>query len=170
MPMRLLSTPMNNSCSTAALYDAFETRCSSCFTQFLQYGGRSAFDGRIRTVECREDNLLVRKLLETASPGEVLVVDGGGSLAAALLGDMLAGLGARNGWSGIVIHGVVRDVHALAAIDFGVKALGSNPRKSSKRGTGTVDALVTFGGVTFTPGHWLYSDDDGILVASEPLA
>ena len=161
---------MSVSFTTADLFDAHEARCSSCTLQFRQYGGRPIFSGRIRTVECREDNALVRSLLETSSAGEVLVVDGGGSLATALLGDRLAGLGAQNGWSGIVIHGAVRDVRALATLAFGVKALGSNPRKSGKRGTGVIDGEIAFGGVIFTPGHWLYSDDDGILVASAPLA
>ncbi len=52
---------------------------------------------------------------------------------------------------------------------IGIKALGSNPRKSGKTGSGAADVPVTFGGVTFTPGHWLYSDEDGLLVAAEPL-
>ena len=155
--------------STADLSDAFASRCVSCAEQFIQYGGRRIFSGRIRTVACREDNALIRRLLETPSPGEVLVVAGGGSLGAALLGDVLAGLGLGNGWSGVVIHGAVRDVRALATINFGVKALGTNHLRSTKLGTGLIDGVVTFGGVAFNPGHWLYSDDDGILVAPVPL-
>lgn len=109
-------------------------------------------------------------MLETPSDGEVLVVDGSGDLGSALIGDMMAGLGAKNGWSGVVILGAVRDTSALAQMDFGVKALGSNPKRSAKNGTGRTDAPVSFGGVTFAPGHWIYSDDDGILVSSEKLA
>jgi len=86
------------------------------------------------------------------------------------MGDVVAGLGVRNGWSGVVIHGAVRDVGALAGLDFGIKALGSNPRKSAKTGAGAADVEVTFGGVRFAPGDWLYSDDDGILVSGEKLA
>ena len=156
--------------STADLYDSFETRCNSCSTQFRQYGGRRTFSGQIRTVKTRDDNVLVRRMLEARSPGEVLVVDGAGYLGAALLGDMMAGLGVKNGWSGVVILGAVRDVSALAQMDLGVKALGSNPKRSAKNGAGQTDLPLTFGDVTFTPGHWIYSDDDGILLSSEKLA
>jgi regulator of ribonuclease activity A len=156
--------------TTADLYDAFDTRCSSCSTQFKQYGGRRTFSGQIRTVKTLDDNVLVRRMLETSSQGEVLVVDGSGYLGSALLGDMMASLGVKNGWSGVVILGAVRDVSALGQMDFGVKALGSNPKRSAKKGAGQIDSPLSFGDVTFTPGQWLYSDDDGILVSNEKLA
>jgi regulator of ribonuclease activity A len=155
--------------ATADLCDAAGERCQSCAMQFRQFGGRRVFAGRIRTVRCHADNALVRRALETRSPGEVLVIDGGGFLGAALLGDQLAALGVKNGWVGVVIHGSVRDSVALGQMAFGVKALGTNPRRSERRGLGDLEIAVTFGGVTFTPGHWLYSDDDGLLVAAEPL-
>jgi regulator of ribonuclease activity A len=155
--------------NTADLSDAHGDACRSCETQFLQFGGRRAFSGRIRTVRCHGDNLLIRRALETRSEGGVLVVDGGGSLAAALLGDMLAALGHNNGWAGVVLFAAVRDSVALGKIDFGVKALGTNPKRGGKKGDGSVDVDVSFGGVTFVPGHWLYSDEDGILVAAQPL-
>ena len=155
--------------NTADLFDAHGNDCQSCETQFTQYGGRRIFSGRIRTVRCRDDNVLVRQALETRSDGEVLVVEGGGSLASALLGDVMAELGRKNGWSGIIILGAVRDVVALGRIDFGIKALGSNPRKSGKTGAGAVNGEIAFGGVTFAPGAWLCSDDDGILVAARKL-
>ncbi len=160
---------MNPVFSTADLYDAHGESCQSCQTQFRQYGGRRKFSGPIRTVHCRDDNVLLRRTLESGSSGGVLVVDGGGSLASALMGDVVAGIGCRNGWSGIVIFGAVRDSVALARLDFGIKALGSNPRKSAKAGAGSVDTEISFGGVTFAPGHWVYSDDDGILVSRERL-
>lgn len=155
---------------TADLYDRFEAACYSCETQFRQFGGRRALAGRIRTVRCRGDNLLIRRQFEGQGDGGVLVVDGGGSLQWALVGDMLAGLAMDHGWSGVVIFGAVRDTRALAALDFGVKALGTNPRKGTKTGAGETDVPVTFGGVTFVPGHWLYSDDDGILVSAEAMS
>ncbi len=168
-PLTSAANRPDRSLSTADLFDEFEERCWSCPVQFIQYGGRRVFSGAIRTVECREDNALLRSVLETPSSGEVLVVDGGGSVSAALLGDVVAKIAARNGWSGVVIRGAVRDVRALAAIDFGVKALGSNPRRSAKRGEGFLGGEIVFGGVRFAPGQWLYSDDDGILVADGPL-
>ncbi|MGH9355973.1 MAG: ribonuclease E activity regulator RraA [Terriglobia bacterium] len=161
---------MKEQFSTSDLYDAFADRCGSCEVQFKRYGGRRQFSGRIRTVKCVNDNALIRGLFETAAAGEVLVVDGGASLSSALMGDMIAALGAKNGWSGAVILGAVRDVSALAQMDFGIKALGSNPRKSSKTGAGQVDGDLLLGGITFTAGHWLYSDDDGIIVSAEKLS
>lgn len=160
---------MNKSFSTADLYDSFGDRCSSCETQFEQFGGRPVFSGRIRTVKCLDDNILLRRALEMHSDGEVLVVDGSGYMGCALMGDVIGGLGEKNGWSGVVIYAAIRDVLAMARLDFGVKALGSNPKKSAKLGAGQVDVVLSFGGVAFTPGYWLYSDDDGILVSSEKL-
>ena len=161
--------PISPAFTTADLSDANGDRCHPCLTQLRQFGGKPIFSGRIRTVRCRGDNLLVRQQLEQSTAAEVLVDDGGGDLEFAILGDMLAGIGARNGWAGAVIFGAVRDSVALAAIDFGVKALGTNPRRGTKLGVGEVDVAVAFGGVTFVPGHWLYSDADGILVAAAPL-
>jgi regulator of ribonuclease activity A len=158
---------MNEPFSTADLYDAFGERCISCETQFRQYGGRRVFCGQIRTVKCLDDNVLVRATLETQAKGDVLVIDGGGSLRTALMGDVVAEIGVRHGWSGAVILGAVRDTPALATLQFGVKALGSNPQKSSKLGAGARGIEVSFGGVTFVPGHWIYCDDDGILVSAE---
>lgn len=141
----------------------------SCETQLRHFGRRYRFCGRIRTVKCSRDNGLVKKLMNTQSDGEVLVVDGGGDLYSALMGDMIAGAGAANGWAGAVVFGAVRDSEVIDTLDFGVKALGTNPRKSGKEGTGEVDVPVGFGGVTFTPGHYLYSDSDGILVSEQPF-
>jgi regulator of ribonuclease activity A len=155
--------------ATADLIDEFGDELASCETQFRQYGGRPAFAGPIVTVRCHRDNALVKKLLNTPGEGRVLVVDGGGSLASALLGDLIAAAAMQQGWSGVVINGAVRDVATLRTLDLGVKALGSNPRKSAKDGAGEVDVPVRFGGVEFRPGDWLYSDDDGIVVAGRSL-
>ncbi|WP_329519628.1 ribonuclease E activity regulator RraA [Spirillospora sp. NBC_01491] len=155
--------------ATADLIDDFGDELQSCDTQFRQFGGRSAFSGPIATVRCLHDNGLVKRLLDTPGEGRVLVVDGGGSAASALLGDMLGGAAVLNGWAGVVINGVVRDVVALRGLDLGVKALGSNPRKSVKDGAGETGEPVRFGGVRFSPGDWLYSDEDGIVVSGRAL-
>jgi regulator of ribonuclease activity A len=160
---------MSSFTSTADLYDQFGQSCISCPQQFRNFGQRLRFAGRIRTVQCREDNVLLKRMLETRSDGDVLVVDGAGSLNAALLGDAMAALGVRNGWSGVVINGAVRDSAVLREIEFGVKALGTNPRKSQKEGTGASDLLISFAGVDFAPGHWIYCDEDGILVSAKKL-
>jgi regulator of ribonuclease activity A len=151
--------------ATADLYDEHGDELQSCTVQLRQFGARPAFEGVVSTVRCHEDNVLVRQALGEPGQGRVLVVDGGGSLGAALMGDLIAALAARNGWEGVVIHGAVRDVTALADIDLGIKALGSNPRKSAKAGVGARDVPVSFGGVDFVPGRRLYSDADGIRVS-----
>ncbi|GAA2212245.1 ribonuclease E activity regulator RraA [Nonomuraea monospora] len=149
---------------TADLFDERGDQLDSCDLQLRQYGGRRAFSGPIVTVRCHEDNALLKWVLSEPGQGRVLVVDGGGSLHTALMGDLIAGLAVSNGWAGVVIHGAVRDVVALRELDLGVKALGSNPRKSGKQGTGERDIPVSFGGIVFHPGAELFSDDDGILV------
>lgn len=154
---------------TTDLYDDHEDEVQTCSIQFRDFGGRRRFAGRIRTVTCRNDNQLFRTLLDEPGNGCVVVVDGGASTEAALMGDRIAAKGARNGWSGCVILGAVRDSAELAGINFGVKALGVNPAKSTKTGAGAVDAVLEFGGVRFEPGHWVYCDEDGILVAAEAL-
>jgi regulator of ribonuclease activity A len=99
----------------------------------------------------------------------VLVVDGGGSLGRALVGDNLAGIAAQNGWAGILVNGAVRDVGTLRPIDLGLFALGTNPHRSNRAGVGEVDVPVAFGGVQFTPGAWLYADADGVIVSATEL-
>ena len=133
------------------------------------YGGAAAFCGPIATVKVNEDNTSVRLRLQEPGMGRVLVVDGGGSLACALVGDQLGSLARGNGWAGIVVNGCIRDSAALAAMDVGVMALATMPRKSKKRGPGEHDVVVAFAGVTFTPGYFLYADGDGIIVAPGPL-
>ncbi|HMX16001.1 MAG TPA: ribonuclease E activity regulator RraA [Rhodocyclaceae bacterium] len=136
---------------------------------FRSYGGRAAFCGPIATLKLFEDNSLVRKAVEQPGDGRVLVIDGGGSLRRALVGDQLAALGVKNGWSGIVVYGCIRDSRAIAQMDIGVFALATHPQKTVKRNVGEQDVPVTFGGVTFHPGEWLYADEDGVLVSRVPL-
>jgi regulator of ribonuclease activity A len=150
--------------STADLVDEHGEALQSCDLQLRQFGGRRRFHGPIRTVACFEDNALVRQVLSEPGDGAVLVVDGGGSLHTALVGDLIAGLAQANGWAGVVVHGAVRDTEALGGLDIGIKALGSNPRKSAKAATGQIDVPVRFGGVTFRLGEHLYSDEDGVVV------
>lgn len=150
--------------ATADLYDQFEEELQSLTLQLRGFGGRTAFDGPIRTIRCVEDNALVKATLATPGDGSVLVVDGGGSLRTALMGDLIAAAAVENGWAGVVIHGAIRDSVAINGLDLGVKALGTNPRKSAKLGAGEIDVDVSFGGVTFRVGAHLYSDEDGILV------
>ncbi len=136
---------------------------------FGDYGGKLAFCGAIVTLKIFEDNSLVRSVIETPGNGGILVVDGGGSMRCALLGDQLADLARRNGWAGAVINGCVRDSSELSEIGIGVKALGVHPLKSLKRGVGERDVPVRFAGVHFVPGHYLYADEDGLILSERPL-
>jgi regulator of ribonuclease activity A len=155
--------------ATPDLCDQFGDRVQVAEPRFRDFGGRAAFAGEIATLRVFEDNALVRSLLETPGRGRVLVIDGGGSLRSALVGGMLAALAAKNGWRGLVVHGCVRDVAELAGTDTGIKALAAVPRKSGKTGAGEQDVPVSFAGVTFTPGHHLWADADGIVVAERDL-
>lgn len=154
--------------ATADLVDDIGADVRSCDTQFRQFGARSKFAGPIHTVRCFEDNALLKSVLSEPGDGGVLVVDGGASLHSALVGDVIAGLGQTNDWAGIIVNGVVRDAAALREIDIGVKALGTNPRKSTKTGSGERDIEVEFGGIAFMPGEIAYSDEDGIVVTPSP--
>ncbi|MBK8973060.1 MAG: ribonuclease E activity regulator RraA [Hahellaceae bacterium] len=136
---------------------------------FNNYGGRESFGGEIVTVKCFEDNSVVKSLVDEPGQGKVMVVDGGGSLRAALLGDMLAEKAARNGWEGIIVYGCIRDVDVIMDTELGVQALATHPRKTDKRGIGDKNVVVTFAGVTFKPGHFVYADNNGIIVSETAL-
>ena len=136
---------------------------------FRSFGGRSSFGGVITTIKCHEDNSLVARAVEESGAGRVLVVDGGGSMRCGLLGDNLAMKAADNNWAGTIIYGCVRDVDQLAGIDLGVQALTAIPLKSIKRDNGLRDEVVTFGGVSFIPGEFVYADNNGVLASSQQL-
>lgn len=152
--------------ATADLADQIGPDIRSCDTQFTQYGGRTQFAGRVTTVKCFQDNALLKSILGESNPGGVLVIDGDASVHTALVGDIIAELGRSNGWVGIIANGAIRDAKTIGGMEIGVKALGTNPRKSTKTGEGERDVPLTLGGVTFTPGDTVYSDDDGIVLVA----
>ena len=152
------------SVATADLYDERGEDLASVSLQFQSLGGHSHFSGPVRTIKCFEDNALVKEVLGTQGDGAVLVVDGESSLRTALMGDMIAASAVQNGWAGVVINGAIRDREAIAELPLGVKALGSNPRKSSKTGAGETDVDLLIDGVTIHSGAMIWCDPDGILV------
>lgn len=154
---------------TTDLSDANPDTTQVLEPMLFHFGAVSAFHGPIRTVKVFEDNTLVRSALEQPGEGHVLVVDDGGSTRCALVGDRLAALARDGGWAGIVVYGCIRDSREIGEIEVGVMAVATHPRKSVKRGHGAQDLPLSFGGVTFEPGAWLYADEDGILVAAERL-
>ena len=151
--------------STADLFDDFEDQLQSCELSFQNFGGIKSFFGQISTIRCHEDNSLIRQTLSESGQGRVLVIDGAGSLRRALVGDMVAELARGNGWSGIVVHGAIRDSVAIGNLQIGFKALGTNPRRSTKTGSGFQNIPLQFGNISFTPNHWIYCDSDGIAVS-----
>jgi len=155
--------------STPDLCDAHGDEIQVVEPMFVNYGGRERFGGQIVTIKCFEDNSLVRELVAEQGQGKVLVVDAGGSMRRACLGDMLAEKAAVNGWEGIVMYGCIRDVDEISALDLGVQALGTHPMKTEKKGIGERDLTVTFGGVAFHPGEYLYADNNGIIIAGKAL-
>ncbi len=155
--------------TTADLYDQFGDNVQVALPMFNDYGSKRIFSGPLSTVKVHEDNSLVRAALEEKGNGRVLVIDGGGSLRCALVGDMLAKLGHENGWEGIIVYGCIRDSSVISGIDIGVKALNTNPKKSVKKGAGDRDIPVQFADTRFIPGAYVYADDDGVLVANEKL-
>ncbi|WP_461480817.1 ribonuclease E activity regulator RraA [Porticoccus sp.] len=155
--------------STPDLCDDNPERVRVLEPMLANFGGRDCFGGEIVTIKCHEDNSLVKEHAGKPGRGKVLVVDGGGSLRRALLGDMIAENAVKNGWEGLIIYGCVRDVDALAELDLGVQALASIPLKTDKRGIGDLNVPVTFGGVTFNPGEFVYADNNGVVVSSASL-
>lgn len=156
--------------STPDLCDQYPDLVRVVEPMFTNFGARERFSGCIVTVKCFEDNSCVKDLVATAGDGRVMVVDGGGSMRRACLGDMLAEKASVNGWSGLVIYGCIRDVDEIMVTDLGVQALGVHPMKTDKKGIGEVDVAVSFGGVTFIPGEYLYADNNGIIVSSSSLS
>ena len=154
---------------TADLCDDHADRVQVCEPTFHVFGGRRAFHGPISTVRCFEDNSRVKEAVESPGEGRVLVVDGGGSRRRALLGDKLGLAAVSNGWAGVIIHGCIRDSAELGRMDLGIRALGTMPLRSDKRGEGDRDVPVRFAGVTFRPGEFVYVDEDGIIVSATAL-
>jgi regulator of ribonuclease activity A len=151
---------------TADLSDEDRDGLQPCILQLRSFGRAAAFSGPTSTVRCLDDNGLVRAAVAQPGGGRVLVVDGGGSLRTALVGDSVAALAVANRWAGIVVNGAVRDVIGLAGANLGVLALGTCPRRADRIGLGEVDITVRFGDAAFAPGAMLYADEDGVLVAS----
>ena len=152
---------------TADLCDEHERDLQVAEPVFRHFGGKRVFAGRIVTVKVHEDNKLVRGELEKNGAGNVLVVDGGGSLRSALVGDKIAQLAVDNRWEGLIVYGCIRDSAEMSNIALGVIALASNPVRPKKNGFGEAGIAVRFAGVVFNPGHYVYADEDGIVAAAK---
>ncbi len=156
--------------NTCDLCDAHEADVRVLELPLRDYGGKRAFAGIVSTIKALEDNSRVREAVAEPGQGRVLVIDGGGSLRRSMLGDMLAEKAVANGWSGVLVHGAIRDSAAIGRLALGVKALATCPLKTDKRGQGLRDVPLAFGGLTILPGQWLAADEDGVVLAERALA
>ena len=154
--------------TTPDLSDAFpETQALAPILKNL--GGKKTFWGKVETLQCPDDNSLVKELLNSEGEGKILVVDANGISNVALLGDMIAEAGVKNNWSGVVLNGYVRDIDILSKLNIGVQALGTMPVRSEKKNQGQVGVDITFGGITFSRGNFVYADNNGLLLSKEEL-
>ncbi|MGB5820626.1 MAG: ribonuclease E activity regulator RraA [Saonia sp.] len=154
---------------TAELWDRYGDFLSCADPIFRTFGRKKAFYGKITTLKLFEDNSLVRKQLEFNGKGKVLVVDGGGSLRCALVGDQLAELAIGNGWEGIIVNGCIRDSALIDQMEVGIRAINTCPVKSNKRNSGELDVPIKFAGIEFKPDHYTYVDVDGVLLSENHL-
>ena len=155
--------------ATADLCDTYADRLQICEPLFQPYGGVTAMHGVVSTVRCFEDNSRIKEAVEGPGQRRILIVDGGGSRRHALFGGNLGKAAVKNGWAGVIIYGCIRDSAELGGMKLALRALGTMPLRSEKRGDGERDVPVRFAGVTFRPGDYVYADEDGIVVAREPL-
>ncbi len=155
--------------STPDLCDQYPDTVRVLEPVFKNYGGKTSFGGEIVTIKCFEDNSRVKETAATPGRGKVMVVDGGGSLKKALLGDLIAEDALNNGWEGFIIYGCIRDVDPIGNMQIGVKALNSVPLKTQRKGVGEIDVQISFAGATINPGEYIYADRTGIITSPEPL-
>jgi regulator of ribonuclease activity A len=155
--------------NTSTLCDVFADSVDVVEPMFVSFGGRASYGGEITTIKCFEDKGVILKTLEQPGLGKILLIDGGGSMRRACLGDMLAEKASVNGWSGLIIYGCIRDVDQIMQTDIGVQALGVHPMKTEKKGLAEIDVALTFAGVCFRPGDYCYADNNGIIVSSTAL-
>ncbi|RDH44169.1 ribonuclease E activity regulator RraA [Zooshikella ganghwensis] len=155
--------------STPDLCDQYDTLLQVIPPALKHFGGQTAFFGEIVTAKCFEDNSTVKSTLAEPGTGRVLVVDGGGSMRCALLGDQIATCAVENRWAGIIIYGCVRDVTILSTLPIGIMALAAHPRKSIRRGEGQKQLNINFAGASIQPGNYVYADENGAVVSAEKL-
>lgn len=159
---------------TADLCDAHETLFSKGLLfvippVFQNYGGGDRMMGETFTLRCFEDNALLKEALEQPGQGRVLMVDAGGSDRCALVGGNLGAMAEKNGWSGVVLNGCIRDVQELSELSIPVWAMASHPRRGSKQGGGEQQIPVDIAGVLVFPGNWCYADEDGVIVSRQAI-
>ncbi|MFJ5769913.1 ribonuclease E activity regulator RraA [Psychrobacillus sp. NPDC093180] len=160
--------------STANLCDKYINELNVSKAALKSYGMKKKFFGQITTVKITENNNdIFMATIETAEPGSIIVLDGVLSQPCAWMGDRKAGIAKERGITGIIINGFVRDIEGLAKLDMGILALGSHPcpsrHRANKEAIGKKDVVLNFGEINWTPGHYVYVDQDGVIVSPRNL-
>ena len=153
--------------STCDLADNHPNDVRVLVAQMRDFGAHRRFAGPAVTIKCFEDNSRIKERLATPGNGRVLVVDAGGSLRCAVVGDMIASDAVANGWAGLIIYGCVRDTATLATLTIGIKAIAAIPQRSTRRGEGSIDIAIEIGGVKISPGDMIVADEDGVIAFAE---
>ena len=109
------------------------------------------------------DNLMVHKAIDIAAPGDVIVVDAGGDLTQAIIGDIMSSLAEKRGIAGFVIYGAIRDSAEIGARRFPVYACGVTHRGPYKNGPGEINTTIALGGMVVNPGDIIVGDADGVV-------
>lgn len=144
---------------------------SDCMSRMTAGGARlrpmhdgSPLAGPAFTVKTRPgDNLMIHKALDMASPGDVIVVDGGGDLTNSLMGELMVAHARARGLAGIVLYGAVRDIAAIRAGSWPVYAAGVSHRGPYKNGPGEINVPIAIEGMVVEPGDLIVGDEDGLL-------
>ncbi|MEM7193868.1 MAG: ribonuclease E activity regulator RraA [Pseudomonadota bacterium] len=153
----------------ADLHDEFGGQICRADFQFRSFGLKTRFFGPVYTVKVNDDSGLVKTMLAQEGAQRVLVVDNNGSANCAMMGEIMARLAIENNWSGLLIHGYIRDSAPIGQLPIGVKSMGTCPVKPNALGAGDTSVSLSFAGVNIHPGDWIYSDEDGILVSDRQL-
>jgi len=136
---------------------------------FKYFGAKTTCQGQVSTIKTFEDTVLIRRSLEETGSGRVLVVDGGGSHRCALLDRELAELACANGWEGLILYGCIRHSVTLQSLPITIRAMHAHPHQGHQRGSGDRNTLITIAGVNFRNDHYVYVDEDGIVVSDRAL-
>lgn len=138
------------------------TSAGSCLRPF--HGGGKRLSGAALTVKTRPgDNLMFHKALDMAQPGDVIVVDAGGDLTNAMMGELMAHHAATLGVAGIVINGAIRDIDEIYKLGLPVYAAGVTHRGPYKDGPGEINIPIAIDGMVVSPGDLIIGDEDGVL-------
>ncbi len=150
--------------ATAHLSDNMN-RLQAASADIRPYHDKSKLVGPALTVKVSPgDNLLVHKAIDIARPGDVIVVDAGGVLAHAIIGEIMSSMALSRGAAGMIIDGSIRDADAIAKSSFPVYARGITHRGPYKNGPGEINVPVSIGGAVVNPGDIVVGDEDGLVM------